>query len=216
MIFLILDARAQWCAFNIVTRAKAPQWFFFNFFYFTMDADRAKENASKHPYSCTTVSHLIIRAPFMTQTSLRLPFLSLQTQQRPHAASPRQVQLLAAGGPGFMSNCSLFISVWTCFSLACSQAAQVRKITPWHHSRRSLSRPIWMIQRITHRRSAIGLWLRWLLGFSPHDVMKERWQKATWRKVHYKSSIPWYTRKSLKNMLYDYSTELWLKQENAL
>lgn len=53
MIFLILDARAQWCAFNIVTRAKAPQWFFFNFFYFTMDADRAKENASKHPYSCT-------------------------------------------------------------------------------------------------------------------------------------------------------------------
>lgn len=147
-----------------------------------MDADRAKENASKHPRSCTTVSHLIIRAPFLTQTSLRLPFLSLQTQQGPHAASPRQVLLLAAGGPGFMSNCSLFISVWTCFSLACSQAAQVRKITPWHHSRHSLSRPIWMIQRITHRRSAIGLWLRWLLGFSPHDVMKERWQKATWRK----------------------------------
>lgn len=85
--------------FNIVTRAKAPQWFFY-LFCFTMDADWAKENASKHPRSCTTVSHLIIRAPFMTQTSLRLPFLSLQTQQGPHAASPRQVQLLAAGGQG--------------------------------------------------------------------------------------------------------------------
>lgn len=174
----------------------------FIYLFFTVGTDWANYNAL-HLYSCRTVSHLIIRASFMTQTSLCLPFLSSSISTEP-LLDKWNCWLQGASGAGSMSNRSLFISVSTCFSLACSQAAQVRKITPWHHGRRSLSRPIWMIQRITHRRSAIGLWLCWLLGFSPHDVMKERWPRATWRKVHYKkSSIHWCTRKRLQNMLYD-------------
>lgn len=75
-------------------------YLFYFFFILTIDADGAKKNASKHPGSCATVSHPNIRAPLMTQTSLRLLFLSLQTQQRQHATPPQQVQLLAAGGQG--------------------------------------------------------------------------------------------------------------------
>lgn len=186
-----------------------------------MDKDRAKKKRFKAPsllhndvtsdYPSTVYDTNLASFAFSV-----LANAATSARSRDSASATAGCRGKGRRGARFVSNCSLFTSVWTCFSLACSQATQVKKIAPWHHSRHSLSRPIWMIQRITHRRSAIGLWLRWLVGFSPHDVMKERWQKATWRKVHSKSSIPWYTRKSLQNMLYDYSTELWLKQENVL
>lgn len=62
----------------------------------------------------------------------------------------------------------------------------------------------------------LGLWSRWFWGFQARGVMKERWQRATCRKIYYENNIPWSTSKKPPNILFDYCIEYSESKKNVV